>query len=238
MEWGKKKEDFILVWVRVSRENMERLRVLDLGLKDYQQSWAFQERLVERRICGQIEDSLILVEHFPVITLGRQGKEEDVLASPEFLHQKKISLFHVNRGGRVTFHGPGQLVAYPILDLSPDQKDIHQYIRNLEKVVIRSLDRLEIEGRGRTGYTGVWVGKKKIASIGVGVKRWISYHGLSLNANIDLSYFSLINPCGFNENDVTSLAEILDSEVKMDTVKSLFVNSFCEVFLRIPYGWR
>ncbi len=212
--------------------------MLDLGLKDYQQSWIFQERLVERRICGQTEDSLILVEHLPVITLGRQGKKEDILASPEFLHQKKISLFHVNRGGRVTFHGPGQLVAYPILDLSLDQKDIHHYIRNLEKVVIRSLDKLGIEGRSISGYTGVWVGKKKIASIGIGVKRWITYHGLSLNVNIDLSYFSLINSCGLNENGMTSLAEILSSEVQMDTVKSLFVNAFCEVFLRIPCGWR
>lgn len=216
---------------------MERLNVLDLGLKDYQQCWVFQERLMEGRICGQTEDSLILVEHFPVITLGRQGKEEDILASPEFLHQKKISLFHVNRGGRVTFHGPGQVVAYPILDLSLDQKDIHQYIRNLEKVVIRSLGKLGIEGRSISGYTGVWVGKKKIASIGIGVKRWITYHGLSLNVNIDLSYFSLINPCGLYENDMTSLAEILDLEVKMDSVKNLFVNSFCKVFLRIPYGW-
>lgn len=212
--------------------------MLDLGLKDYQQSWIFQERLVERRICGQTEDSLILVEHLPVITLGRQGKEEDILASPEFLHQKKISLFHVNRGGRVTFHGPGQLVAYPILDLSLDQKDIHRYIRNLEKVVIRSLDKLGIEGRSLSGYTGVWVGKKKIASIGIGAKRWITYHGLSLNVNIDLSYFSLINSCGLNENGMTSLAEILSSEVQMDTVKGLFVNAFCEVFLRIPCGWR
>ncbi|MFQ5834605.1 MAG: lipoyl(octanoyl) transferase LipB [bacterium] len=217
---------------------MERLSVLDLGLKDYQQSWVFQERLVERRIYGQIEDSLILVEHLPVITLGRQGKEEDILASPEFLHQKKISLFRVNRGGRATFHGPGQLVAYPILDLSLDQKDIHQYIRNLEIVVIKSLGKLGIEGRSIPGYTGVWVGKKKIASIGIGVKRWITYHGLSLNVNIDLSYFSLINPCGLNENDMTSLTEILSFEVKVDTVKSLFVNSFCEVFLRIPCGWQ
>ena len=212
--------------------------MLDLGLKDYQQSWIFQERLVEKRICGQTEDSLILVEHLPVITLGRQGKEEDILASLKFLHQKKISLFHVNRGGRVTFHGPGQLVAYPILDLNPNQKDIYHYMRNLEKVVIRSLDKLGIEGRSISGYTGVWVGKKKIASIGIGVKRWITYHGLSLNVNIDLSYFSLINSCGLNENGMTSLAEILSSEVQMDTVKSLFVNAFCEIFLRIPCGWR
>ena len=211
--------------------------MLDLGLKDYQQCWVFQERLVKRRIYSQMEDSLILVEHFPVITLGRQGKEEDILASPEFLRQKKISLFRINRGGRVTFHGPGQLVVYPILDLSLDQKDIHQYIRNLEIVVIKSLGKLGIEGRSISGHTGVWVGKKKIASIGIGVKRWITYHGLSLNVNIDLSYFSLINPCGLYENDMTSLAEILGPEVKMDSVKNLFVNSFCEVFLRIPYGW-
>ncbi|MFQ6065718.1 MAG: lipoyl(octanoyl) transferase LipB [bacterium] len=217
---------------------MERIRVLDLGLKDYQSTWVFQERLVERRICGQMEDSLILVEHFPVITLGRQGKEEDILVSREFLRQEKISLFRVNRGGRVTFHGPGQLVAYPILDLSLDQKDIHKYIRNLEKVVVRSLDKLGIEGRSISGYTGVWVGERKIASIGIGVKRWITYHGLSLNVNIDLSYFSLIDPCGLCEFRVTSLAEILGSPVKMDTVKSLLVNSFCELFLRFPHGWQ
>jgi lipoate-protein ligase B len=214
---------------------MKKIRVLDLGLKDYQPTWVFQERLVERRIYGQIEDNLILVEHFPVITLGRQGKEEEIRVSREFLRQKKISLFRVNRGGRVTFHGPGQLVAYPIIDLSLDQKDIHKYIRNLEKVVIRALSELGIEGRSISGYTGVWVRKKKIASIGIGIKRWITYHGLSFNVNIDLSYFSLIDSCGLNENEMTSLAEITNSKVKMDTVKNLFVNSFCEVFLRFPH---
>lgn len=209
------------------------LNVLDLGLRDYREVWLLQDRLVKKRIAGKTEDTLILVEHFPVITLGKQGKKEEILAPPKYLSEKGITVFYVDRGGRITFHGPGQLVAYPILDLTLAQKDIHRYIRDLEKVIIKLLDRLKIKAGCKEGYTGVWIGEDKIASIGIGVKRWVTYHGMALNVTTDLSSFSLINPCGLGKR-VTSIAEILSSPVTMKKTKALLVDSFCEVFERIP----
>jgi len=173
---------------------MRRLRVMDLGLREYERVWDLQKDLLKKRIAGEVMDTLILVEHPPVITLGRGASEEDILVSPEYLARRKISLFRVERGGKATFHGPGQLVAYPIIALL--KKDVHRYLRDLEETLIRLLARLGVEGRRKRGYTGVWVGEKKIASIGIGVKRWVSFHGLALNVNTDLSYFSLIFPCG------------------------------------------
>ena len=207
---------------------MRRLKVIDLGLREYGQVWDLQKDLLKKRISGEAMDTLILVEHPPVITLGRGASEEDILVSPEYLARRKISLFRVERGGKATFHGPGQLVAYPIIALL--KKDVHRYLRDLEETLIRLLARLGVEGRRKRGYTGVWVGEKKIASIGIGVKRWVSFHGLALNVNTDLSYFSLIFPCGMDGRQITSLKEVLSSPVQMAEVKKLFVSSFCEVF--------
>jgi len=207
---------------------MRRLKVMDLGLREYGQVWDLQKDLLKKRISGEAMDTLILVEHPPVITLGRGASEEDILVSPEYLARRKISLFRVERGGKATFHGPGQLVAYPIIALL--KKDVHRYLRDLEETLIRLLARLGVEGRRKRGYTGVWVGEKKIASIGIGVKRWVSFHGLALNVNTDLSYFSLIFPCGMDGRQITSLKEVLSSPVQMAEVKKLFVSSFCEVF--------
>jgi len=208
------------------------IHLLDLGLRDYQEVWFLQNKLVEKRIRGEIEDTLILVEHFPVITLGKKGKKEEILVSQEYLSREGIIVLYVDRGGRITFHGPGQLVAYPILNLTLAKRDIHWYIRNLEKVIIKLLAKLEIKGISRKGYTGVWVGEEKIASIGIGVKKWVTYHGLALNVSTDLSYFSFINPCGLGKK-VTSITEVLSSSVEMDKIKTLLVDSFCEVFERI-----
>ncbi|RLE10183.1 lipoyl(octanoyl) transferase [Candidatus Aerophobetes bacterium] len=207
---------------------MRRLKVIDLGLREYGQVWDLQKDLLKKRISGEAMDTLILVEHPPVITLGRGASEEDILVSPEYLARRKIPLFRVERGGKATFHGPGQLVAYPIIALL--KKDVHRYLRDLEETLIRLLARLGVEGRRKRGYTGVWVGEKKIASIGIGVKRWVSFHGLALNVNTDLSYFSLIFPCGMDGRQITSLKEVLSSPVQMAEVKELFVSSFCEVF--------
>jgi len=212
---------------------MNKVNLLDLGSKDYQEVWFLQNELVRKRIAREIEDTLILVEHFPVVTLGRQGKKEEILVSSEYLSQKGITVFCVDRGGKITFHGPGQLVVYPILNLTFAQKDIHWYIRSLEKVIIKLLIRLKIKGECKRGYTGVWVGEEKIASIGIGVKKWVTYHGLALNVTTDLSYFSLINPCGLGKK-VTSITKILSFPVEMDKIKTLLVDSFCEVFERIP----
>ena len=209
---------------------MKKLDVLDLGLRNYKEVWDLQRKLVYKRISDDIPDSLILVEHFPVITLGRQAKKEEVLVSKSYLSERRISLFQIERGGKATFHGPGQLVAYPIINLALNEKDLHKYLRNLEETVIRLLKKVGVKGERKERYTGVWVKDKKIASIGIAIKKWVTYHGLALNVNVDLSYFSLILPCGMDNKKVTSLEEIFSYPVEMDKVKKLFIKSFCEVF--------
>ena len=209
---------------------MKKLDVLDLGLRNYKEVWDLQRKLVYKRISDDIPDSLILVEHFPVITLGRQAKKEEVLVSKSYLSKRRISLFQIERGGKATFHGPGQLVAYPIINLALNEKDLHKYLRNLEETVIRLLKKVGVKGERKERYTGVWVKDKKIASIGIAIKKWVTYHGLALNVNVDLSYFSLIFPCGMDNKKVTSLREIFSYPVEMDKVKKLFISSFCEVF--------
>ncbi len=209
---------------------MKKLDVLDLGLRNYKEVWDLQRKLVYKRISDDIPDSLILVEHFPVITLGRQAKKEEVLVSKSYLSERRISLFQIERGGKATFHGPGQLVAYPIINLALNEKDLHKYLRNLEETVIRLLKKVGVKGERKERYTGVWVKDKKIASIGIAIKKWVTYHGLALNVNVDLSYFSLIFPCGMDNKKVTSLREIFSYPVEMDKVKKLFIKSFCEVF--------
>ena len=209
---------------------MKKLDVLDLGLRNYKEVWDLQRKLVYKRMSDDIPDSLILVEHFPVITLGRQGKKEEVLVSKSYLSERRISLFQIERGGKATFHGPGQLVAYPIINLALNEKDLHKYLRNLEETVIRLLKKVGVKGERKERYTGVWVKDKKIASIGIAIKKWVTYHGLALNVNVDLSYFSLIFPCGMDNKKVTSLREIFSYPVEMDKVKKLFIKSFCEVF--------
>jgi len=214
---------------------LKKLDVLDLGLRDYKEVWDLQKELVSKRISNQVADTLILVEHPPVITLGRQSRKEDIRVSRSCLSQRRISLFQIERGGRATFHGPGQLVAYPLINLALNGRDIHKYLRNLEEVVIRLLRGIGVEGERKSGYTGVWVKNKKIASIGIAIKKWVTYHGLALNVKTDLSYFSLIFPCGMEGKKVTSLEEILPSPVEMNEVKKLFISSFCEVF---NYSYR
>jgi len=209
---------------------LKKLDVLDLGLRNYKEVWDLQRKLVYKRISDDIPDSLILVEHFPVITLGRQAKKEEVLVSKSYLSERRISLFQIERGGKATFHGPGQLVAYPIINLALNEKDLHKYLRNLEETVIRLLKKVGVKGERKERYTGVWVKDKKIASIGIAIKKWVTYHGLALNVNVDLSYFSLIFPCGMDNKKVTSLEEIFSYPVEMDKVKKLFIKSFCEVF--------
>ncbi len=211
---------------------MRKVILLDLGQKDYGEVWDIQKDLVEEVISGASQDTLILVEHTPVVTLGRQGSQGDVLVSSEDLSRRGIALFEVDRGGRATFHGPGQLVAYPILKLSGQDRDIHRYLRNLEEVIIRLLARLGVRGERGEGQAGVWIDGQKVASIGIGVKKWVTYHGLALNVDIDLDYFTLIDPCGLDGRKVTSVAKVLSSEARMKEVKKSLLGSFSEVFER------
>ncbi len=185
----------------------------------YAQALELQRELAKRRIAGEVpQDLLLLVEHPPVVTLGRSTKDAHILASPDFLKAKGVEMFEVERGGDVTFHGPGQLVGYPILDLKRHRQDLHWYLRQVEELLIVALAGFGLSGTRNPGYTGVWVDNRKIASIGVHARDWVTWHGFALNVSTDLRYFDLIVPCGIQQVTMTSLQRELDTNVPMAAV--------------------
>ncbi len=202
----------------------------DLGVKEYAPTWELQRNLVALRQRGKIPDTLLLVEHPPTITLGKSAHAENILADPSRLASLGVALLSVDRGGDVTYHGPGQLVAYPILDLQNLKADVLWYVRQLEEVVIQTLNVFKIRAERLPGHTGVWVGDEKIAAIGVHVSRWVTSHGLALNVNTDLSGFDLIIPCGIRDKGVTSMAKILGRQVDMGAVTEAFLAAFGRIF--------
>ena len=177
-----------------------KLDVRRLGRTRYEDAHALQERLVEQRIAGEIPDTLLLTEHEPVVTLGRGSPPDDAAGVP-------FPVVRVERGGEATFHGPGQVVVYPILLLPPERRDLHRYLRDLEQAVIDTLAEFDVEGERREGLTGVWVGGRKICSIGVAVRRWVPWHGLALNVRTDLDAFRSFRPCGLDPEVMTRLAD-------------------------------
>ena len=179
-----------------------------------------------------VEEKFFLLEHPPVITLGRNAVEADVLAGAGRLAALGVTVERTNRGGQVTYHGPGQLVGYPILDLSPDRRDVARYLRDLEEVLIRALGRLGIAGRRQPGWTGVWVGEEKVAALGVHLSRWVTTHGFALNVTTDLDHFALIVPCGIRSRGVTSVARLLGRAVALEEMAALVVPEFAEIFGR------
>jgi lipoyl(octanoyl) transferase len=202
--------------------------VLDWGRTRYDAAWRAQDELVARRIAGAIGDTLVFTEHEPVYTVGlRSGAADHVVWSAEHLAREGIKVMNTNRGGDITYHGPGQIVAYPIVDLSP-RKDLHEYLRLLEQVMINTVGTLGLAASRREGLTGIWLGTRKIAAIGVAVRRWVSYHGFALNVNANLAHFAGIVPCGISAADgtVTSLQAELGCELKLAEVKSLLAAEF------------
>ena len=201
--------------------------ILDLGKSDYEEAWELQKKLQSKRILGEIDDQLLLVEHFPVYTLGKNAPTEHLLNNKS----DDISIVQSDRGGNVTFHGPGQLVGYPILDLNNYKKSITWYMRELEKLIINTLKDYDIKAERKKGLTGVWVKDKKIAALGVRISRWVTMHGFSLNINPDLKYYQGIIPCGISQYGVTSMANILgDSAPKMSEIKKKIVSQFISNF--------
>jgi lipoate-protein ligase B len=211
---------------------MAELTCLDIGRAAYEPTVGLQQRLVKEVKAAEAERAyLVLVEHDPpVITLGRGSDAAHVTASRERLAREGIEVHESSRGGDVTYHGPGQLVGYPILRLDLHGRDIHRYLRDLEEVLIRLLTRFGVEGRRSAGLTGVWVGDEKIAAIGVAVSRWVTYHGFALNVTPDLGHFGLIVPCGIRDKGVTSLARLLAQPVTVAEVKPPLVECVVEVF--------
>ena len=191
-----------------------------------------QRQLVEERRAEAIPDQLLLVEHPPVLTLGVRGDggRSHILATPETLAASGIGVFETGRGGDITYHGPGQIVGYPIVDLKPDRCDVHRYVRDLEEVLIRVATDFGIQAKRVDGLTGVWVGEEKLAAIGVRISRWITSHGFAFNVATDLSYFDLIVPCGIADRGVTSLSRLLGREVARAEVEDRIVERFNEVF--------
>ena len=211
---------------------MDVIEVRRLGTVPYAEALELQRQLVERRKAGQIPDQLLLLQHPPVITLGVKARSDrsHVLASEDSLSMRGVEVFESGRGGDVTFHGPGQIVGYPILDLRPDRCDVHKYVRDLEEVLIRTLASFGLAAERSSGLTGVWVGRDKIAAIGVRIARWITSHGFALNVNTDLSHFDLIVPCGIRDRGVTSLERVLGRTVELATVEDAIVAAFSDVF--------
>jgi lipoyl(octanoyl) transferase len=207
------------------------LEVRRLGLVPYGDALELQNDLVRRRREGEIPDTLLLLEHPHVITLGSGAHAENVLVTPEQRARRGIELFETGRGGDVTYHGPGQLVGYPILDLKPDRCDLHRYLRDLEEVLIAVLAEYGLEGGRKEGLTGVWVGDRKLAAIGVRVSSgWITSHGFALNVSTDLSFFGAIVPCGIRDHGVGSIAEEIGRPVPMREVEDAVVRAMERTF--------
>lgn len=204
--------------------------VFDLGLVDFKKGWEFQREIFSKVKFGILESELIICQHYPVITLGRSAKRRNILVSQEELKNKGILVYEIERGGDVTYHGPGQLMAYPIFNLNYLKKDIHLFLRQLEEIVIDLLLDLGIRGNRRSGLTGVWIAKQKVASIGITIKNWITYHGLSINIKKDDLYnFRFIKPCGMNI-EMTSLETIIAKDIEIDIIKEALIHKFSKVF--------
>jgi lipoyl(octanoyl) transferase len=206
---------------------MKAAQVLDLGRRDYGEVWAMQRELVGARQRDEIPDTLVLVEHPDVITLGRGTHRENLVAPGD------MPIFEIERGGDVTYHGPGQLVGYPIFLLrDKEERDLHRYLRNIEESLILAVAEYGISGGRKEGWTGVWSGERKLASIGVAVKRWVTLHGFALNVATDLSRFAVINPCGLEANVMGSMSSVLGRTIALDDVKTTVRRTFGEIFQR------
>ena len=209
-----------------------RLVVERLGRVSYARGLEIQERLVSERQAGRVDDRLLLLEHDPVFTLGRNARQENVLFPAELLRERGYDVFESGRGGDVTYHGPGQVVGYPILDLSPDRRDVHRYVRDLEEVMIRVCGDYGLPAERVAGLTGAWVGRDKIGAIGVRISRWVTSHGFAFNVATDLRAFDLIVPCGIRGRGVASLERLLGRKVPLDEVMDRLAARFAEVFGR------
>ena len=203
------------------------VQVRDLGLCAYDEVWILQKEIQAQRIAGEIEDTLLLVEHEPVYTLGKNADNNHLLQH----YPDNVQIFQIERGGDITFHGPGQLVGYPILDLHNYKKSVSWYMRSLEQVIINTLQKYGIKGEQKEDLTGVWIKDKKIAAFGVRISRWVTMHGFALNVNTDMQYYDGIIPCGILEYGVTSMEKLLKYEVIMKDVKNTLISSFKNVFM-------
>lgn len=208
------------------------MRVLhsNIGKTHFSESWEIQRSIHAYKQKNPVNDVILSTEHFPVYTLGKTGERDHLLINEVELSKKEIEYFEIDRGGDITYHGPGQLVVYPIFDLNNYYKDTHRFLRDLEEAVILTLDHYNIKSSRDEEYTGVWAGEEKICAIGIKVSRWITMHGLALNVNSDLANFDSIIPCGIFHKGVTSIKKILNSVIEMKEVNKLLIENLARVF--------
>lgn len=207
-----------------------KLRYYNLELLEYKMAWELQYHIHSLRVNNQIEDTLILLEHPNTYTLGKTAHIENLISDKEFLDKHSISVFNIDRGGDITYHGPGQLVGYPIINLSEWYQDSHKYLRNLEEVIIKVCEDFGLKAERNEKYTGVWIEDRKIAAIGIKISRWVTMHGFAFNVNTDLNLFNGIIPCGISDKAVTSLEKELGRKFQISEVKEKVINHFKEVF--------
>lgn len=208
-----------------------------LGTVDYAEAHELQKSLQARRIAGEIDDTVLLLEHPPVLTLGRSAKDQHVIAPAEALREHGIQVHEVGRGGDVTYHGPGQLVAYPIIDLKPDRKDVRKYVWSLEETMIRSSADFGVQASRVAGLNGAWIADRKIGAVGVRISRWVTMHGLALNASTKLEHFDLIVPCGIQDKAVTSLSAETGRAISVAELIEPLAAHFAALY-DAPVEWR
>ena len=206
---------------------IDQIIIHDLGQRPYQEVWDYQKEIQAKRIAGEIEDTLLMVEHEPVYTLGKNANENHLLQSRD----QSVDVFNIERGGDITFHGPGQLVGYPILDLSNYKKSVSWYMRTLEQIIIDTVSEFGIEAKRVEGLTGVWVGDEKIAALGVRIRRWVTMHGFSINVNTDLTFYDGIIPCGIFDHGITSMEQLLCRPQNIEKVKKVVRSKFGYYFI-------
>lgn len=204
-------------------------QAIDLGLIDYLEAYNFQKKLLDQIKQGKSDSSIVLCQHYPVITIGRLGNMKNILVSKDFLEQKNIQTIYIDRGGDVTYHCPGQLVVWPLIDLKKYKKDLHNFLNNLEKVLITTLASFGIRAAKLSGKRGVFVQEEKIASIGIGVSQWVSFHGVSLNIKDDINGFNFIRPCGLDVK-MTSMEKLLNQNIDLELVKGKILEKFKIIF--------
>jgi lipoyl(octanoyl) transferase len=217
--------------MHIRRQSISRLlRHINLGLADYKDTWELQKDLMDKRVKNEIPDTLLLLEHPHTYTLGKVADRSNLIGNHDYLKKHDIKVYDIDRGGDITYHGPGQVVGYPIIDLKDWKMDTHLYLRSLEEVIIKVLIDYNIQSGRKEEYTGVWLGERKICAMGIKVSRWVTMHGFAFNVNTDLSFFNGIIPCGIADKEVTSLENELNKEIKLNEVHQKIINNFKTVF--------
>jgi len=212
------------------KKETRKLVYCDLGLIDYKEAWDIQKSIHQLRVENKIDDVLFLLEHPHTYTLGKSADKENLTGDNRYLTENKISVYDIDRGGDITYHGPGQIVGYPIINLTNWKQDTHKYLRAIEEVIIQSCSEYGLNGGRVEKYTGVWINDRKICAIGIKVSRWITMHGFAFNINTDLKLFNGIIPCGITDKDVTSLNRELKTEIPLNDVKEKIIHHFSNIF--------